>query len=218
MNSTATITHAAGGATGDEKDFALAGAVNFSATAGDTLTLVYDGTVWREIARGRHIELGNYKTKAHLLKSCPKSPILPIPMRAFSFVTSDQIVQHYGVNAVTDLPTLQQARYNNYATLSNRAIEGAIYKYIDELPLQSTDELRTYLQGMSLHYAILLKQADDGANNVTALDKIVQDVEARIIKVAQSQPKTATTRSMVSNGYPDTVIPYSQSYGLSDIL
>lgn len=29
----------------------LAGAANLSATAGDTLTLWYDGTVWRELAR-----------------------------------------------------------------------------------------------------------------------------------------------------------------------
>ena len=46
-----TVTNAAGGATGDEADFALVSASNFAATAGDTLTLVYDGTVWREVAR-----------------------------------------------------------------------------------------------------------------------------------------------------------------------
>ena len=47
----ATVTNAAGGAAGAEQDFALAGAANFVATAGDTLTLVNDGTLWREIAR-----------------------------------------------------------------------------------------------------------------------------------------------------------------------
>ncbi len=52
FDSTPTITNAAGGATGDEADFALAGGTNWTTvTAGDTLTLVYDGTVWRETSR-----------------------------------------------------------------------------------------------------------------------------------------------------------------------
>ena len=51
FDAAATLTNAAGGATGAEQDFALAGAANFVATAGDTITLVNDGTVWREIAR-----------------------------------------------------------------------------------------------------------------------------------------------------------------------
>ncbi len=51
FDSTPTVTNAAGGAAGAEQDFALAGAANFVATAGDTLTLVNDGTLWREISR-----------------------------------------------------------------------------------------------------------------------------------------------------------------------
>ena len=46
-----TVTHNVGGAAGAEADILLAGAVDFSATAGDTLTLRYDGTTFREIAR-----------------------------------------------------------------------------------------------------------------------------------------------------------------------
>jgi len=134
------------------------------------------------------------------------------------YVTGDEIVKHYGVNAVTDLPTLEQPRYNNYATQSNLAIEGVVYRYIDTIPLAINDELLSYLKGMAFQYALLLKQTDDGANNVTALKDILIDVEKNIIKVMQSQPKGANTRRMVANGYPDEVIPYSQSYGLSDIL
>ena len=52
FNSTSSVINAAGSATGDEADFALAGAVSFTTvTAGDTLTVIYDGTVWREISR-----------------------------------------------------------------------------------------------------------------------------------------------------------------------
>jgi len=149
------------------------------------------------------------------------SKIDPPPVSAYvptSYVSGDKITAHYGIATVSLLPTAEQPRYNNYASLSNLAIEGVVYKYVDKLPLPITDELRTYLEGMALQYALLLKQADDGANNVTALDNIVKAVEVNIIKVMQSQPKEANTRRMVSEGYPDEVIPYSQSYGLSDIL
>ena len=145
-------------------------------------------------------------------------PTPPTPYVPTIYVTGDQIVQHYGVANVAALPTAEQFRYNNYASNSNLAIEGVVYRYIDTLPLVGNDELLSYLKGMALQYALLLKQTDDGANNVVALDNIVKAVEKNIIKVTQSQPKGANTRRMVSNGYPDLVIPHSQSYGLSDIL
>lgn len=46
-----TVTNAAGGATGDEADFALARGEDFVSDAGSTLTLVFDGTNWHEISR-----------------------------------------------------------------------------------------------------------------------------------------------------------------------
>ena len=46
-----TLTHQAGTPAGDEADLFLAGAVNASMTADDVITLVFDGTNWRETAR-----------------------------------------------------------------------------------------------------------------------------------------------------------------------
>jgi hypothetical protein len=48
-----TVTHNAGSVPSNAAALALAGAANFSATAGDTLSLVYDHVagVWREIGR-----------------------------------------------------------------------------------------------------------------------------------------------------------------------
>lgn len=149
------------------------------------------------------------------------SKVTPEPTSAYvptSYVTGDKIVGHFGVASVSVLPTPEQARYNNYASQSNLAIEGVVYKYVDKLPLATIDELKSYLEGMAFQYALLLKETDDGANNVTALENILNAVEANIIKVMQSQPKEVNTRRMVSNGYEDFPIPYSQSYGLSDIL
>ena len=149
------------------------------------------------------------------------SKIDPTPTGPYTptiYVTADKIVQHFGVASVSVLPSTEQPRYNNYASQSNTAIEGVVYKYIDTLPLATNDELKTYLDGMAFQYALLLKSADDGANNVTALENIVKTVEQNIIKVMKSQPKNVNTRRMVSNGFADDVIPYSQSYGLSDIL
>ena len=135
-----------------------------------------------------------------------------------SYVTSDKIVQHYGVANVAALPTAEQFRYNDYAAQANKQTETVIYKYVDTLPLAATDESRTYAEGMAFYYALWLKQADDGANNVPAMKDLWEGFRDNLIKVLQSQPKEATTRRMVSNGYPDVIIPYSQSYGLSAIL
>lgn len=46
-----TVTHNAGSVPANTAAILLAGAANLSATADDTLTLVYDGTTWREVAR-----------------------------------------------------------------------------------------------------------------------------------------------------------------------
>lgn len=46
-----TVTHNAGTVPTGTAAMLLAGAANLSATADDTLTLVYDGTTWREVAR-----------------------------------------------------------------------------------------------------------------------------------------------------------------------
>jgi len=135
------------------------------------------------------------------------------------FVTGDQIVGHYGITGgVSSLPTDQQQRYTNYALLSNSQTETVIYKYVDSLPLEGNDEALSYAKQMAFYYALWLKQADDGANNVTTMESLWKGFEAKLIGVLQSQPKQVTTRRMVSNGYPDSAPPYSQSYGLSDIL
>lgn len=143
----------------------------------------------------------------------PTAPYVPT-----IFVTGDQIVKHYGVASVSVLPTDEQQRYNDYAAQANKQTETVIYRYVDTIPLATTDEARTYAEGMAFWYAIWLKQADDGANNVPAIKELWEGFKAQLIEVFQSQPKGANTRRMVSNGYPDEVIPYSQSYGLSDIL
>lgn len=46
-----TVTHNAGSPTGSEASILLSGAGDFSATANDTILLVYNGTTWREVAR-----------------------------------------------------------------------------------------------------------------------------------------------------------------------
>ena len=141
------------------------------------------------------------------------------PYVAFAWVTGDDIVKHFGITGgVIALPTNEQQRYNDYALSANKATETVIYKYVDELPLDSKDEARTYAIGMAFYYALWLKQADDGAVNTASMKAIWEGLRDDLIKTLKSQPKSATTRTMVSNAYADQVVPYSQSYGLSDIL
>lgn len=52
FDSSVTVKHATSPIDGTTAPFRLSGSVDFSATAGDTLTLIYDaGNVWRELAR-----------------------------------------------------------------------------------------------------------------------------------------------------------------------
>jgi hypothetical protein len=53
FNGAVTVTHNAGSVPSNAAALALAGAANFAATAGDTLSLLYDSVTdkWREIGR-----------------------------------------------------------------------------------------------------------------------------------------------------------------------
>lgn len=147
-----------------------------------------------------------------------KTPQNTDPYVPTVYVTGDQITAHYGVATVSLLPTAEQARYNNYAATANKVTETTIYRYIDALPLEGEDEALVYAKGMAFYYALWLKQADDGANNVAAMKEIWEEQKVQLINTLKAQPTSATTRTMVSNPYGDLAIPYSQSYGLSDIL
>lgn len=148
-----------------------------------------------------------------------KTPGIVDPYVATAFVTGDDIVKHFGVTGgVVALPTNEQQRYNDYALQANKATETVIYKYVDSLPLDTKDEANTYAIGMAFYYGLWLKQADDGAVNTDSMKAIWEGLKEDLIKTLKSQPKSATTRTIVSNAYPDQVIPYSQAYGLEDIL
>jgi len=51
FDASVTVTHNAGSPAGSEASILLSGGGNFSATANDTLMLVYDGTTFREVTR-----------------------------------------------------------------------------------------------------------------------------------------------------------------------
>jgi hypothetical protein len=51
FDASVTVTHNSGSPIGSEASMLLSGAGNFSATANDTLMLVYDGTTFREVSR-----------------------------------------------------------------------------------------------------------------------------------------------------------------------
>ena len=73
-------------------------------------------------------------------------------------------------------------------------------------------------KGIAFKFAQRLKQVDDGAVNTANFENLYKEDKDAIKKVLMSQPENVNTRTMVSNAYPDEIIPYSQSYGLSDIL
>lgn len=140
------------------------------------------------------------------------------PFVLTEYVTAEQLVKHYGVATLGDLPTLQQQRYVDYALNSNREISSFLYKWVDALPLPTTGAAFQYASGMAFKYAQRLKQIDDGAINAEPFANLYLEDKEVIAKQLMARPENLNKRRIVSNGYPDEVIPYSQSYGLSDIL
>ena len=147
-----------------------------------------------------------------------KTPQTADPYVETSFVTGDNIVAHFGIANVAALPTAEQQRYNDYAAAANKQTETVIYKYIDTLPLDTKDEANTYAQGMAFYYALWLKASDDGAQNAATLKTVWEEQKDNLIKTLKAQPKDATIRTLCSESYEDQVVPYSQAYGLEDIL
>jgi len=139
------------------------------------------------------------------------------PFVLTTYVSATELVAHYGTTLAA-LPTAQQTRYNDYAKNANRAVSSFLYKWVDQLPLDPNGAALEYAKGMAFKFAQRLKQVDDGAANNANFQELFKEDKEAIAKVLMSQPAAVNTRRMVSNGYPDEVIPYSQSYGLSDIL
>lgn len=139
------------------------------------------------------------------------------PFVLTEYVTPDELVAHYGTTLAA-LPTAQQTRYKDYAKNANRSVSSYLYKWVDQLPLKDDGAALEYSKGMAFKFAQRLKQVDDGAVNTANFENLYKEDKEAISKVLMAKPEIVNTRRMVSNGYPDEVIPYSQSYGLSDIL
>jgi hypothetical protein len=139
------------------------------------------------------------------------------PFVLTEYVTADELVAHYGTTLAA-LPTNQQTRYNNYVLNANRAVSAFLYKWVDQLPLSATEAAFSYAQGMAFKFAQRLKQVDDGSVNSVDFEDLYKEDKDAIAKVLMAKPEGVNQRRMIANGYPDEVIPYSQSYGLSEIL
>ena len=139
------------------------------------------------------------------------------PFVLTQYVTGAELTSHYGTT-LASLPTAQQQTYNDYALNSNRAVSAFLYKWVEQLPLSATSAALEYAKGMAFKFAQRLKQVDDGAVNTANFENLYKEDKEAIEKVLMAQPANVNTRRMVSNGYPDKAPPYSQSYGLSDIL
>ena len=139
------------------------------------------------------------------------------PFVLTEYVTAEQLVSHYG-QTLASLPSAQQTRYENYALNANRAISSFLYRWVDSLPLPDGTAALEICKGMAFKFAQRLKQVDDGAVNTADFEKLYTEDKEAVARLLMAQPHASNTRRIVSEGYGDRAPPYSQSYGLSDIL
>ena len=135
-----------------------------------------------------------------------------------TLVTADRITAHYGLS-LEAVPAPERQRYEDYAAQATAHVEAHLYRYVDSLPLEAGPRsIRVLAEASALWYGLWCKAVDDGAPNAGALRSAWEGMDEDLIRVLQAMPQQVNTRRVVSAGYRDEVAPYSQSYGVSDIL
>lgn len=150
------------------------------------------------------------------------SKVNPKPTEKYvqtEYVTADKLVRHYGVSALSEIPNNESYRYEDYVEQANKLTEAVLYRYLDKLPMDVTDEARIYAESLAMSYAKWLKAVDDGANNAQGLKELWEQFRDSLVETLKSQPKDANKRILMGTTKPLGFPPYSQTGpGFVDIL
>lgn len=140
---------------------------------------------------------------------------------AGSYLTLSEFLNYYGV---TDASTqaLNGAiltKYKDWVNNANRTVETAVYPFNDSIPIDKGSESFTYAKSMALHWAQYEKAADEGSPNAKTKKELWTMDKEMLINTMKAQPQQTTTRTVVSSDFKtDEIRPYSQTYGVSDLL
>lgn len=140
---------------------------------------------------------------------------------AGAYLSLTEFLNYYGITdeAIQKLPGAIVTKYKDWVANANRTVESALYKYNDQIPLAKTSESFTYAKSMALHWAQYEKAADEGSPNIKAKETLWKMDKTHLIETMQSQPQKTTIRQVTSSNFLDQSLPpYSQTYGVGDLL
>lgn len=116
------------------------------------------------------------------------------------------------------LPRERINKFKQWVNDGNRKVEATLYPYTDVLPLNKLKEEFTYAKSLGFNYALWKKLITEGAENAPSQKQAWESDRNDLIRLMQAQPQQSNVRTVISNDYKETFIPFSQSYGLSDFL
>lgn len=140
---------------------------------------------------------------------------------AGAYLSLTEFLGYYGITdeAIQKLPGAIVTKYKDWVNNANRTVETALYKYNDQIPLNKTSESFTYAKSMAMHWAQYEKAADEGSPNMKAKENLWKMDKQHLIETMQSQPQKTTIREVTSSNFEDSALPpFSQTYGVGDLL
>lgn len=138
-----------------------------------------------------------------------------------TYYSLDDFLKFFGLSQ-TEIDNLSdeiKERYVQMVNAGNKQVETALYKYNDQIPLDSDDEAFEYAEAMAREWALYLKaSAESSPSKQDKLDSYNLNKE-QLISVLQAQPQQTTIRKVTSSDFTqDEIRPYSQTFGVGDLL
>ena len=140
---------------------------------------------------------------------------------AGAYLSLTEFLNYYGLDAaaIDALPGATVIKYKDWVNNANRTVETALYKFNDQIPLDKSSESFTYAKTMAMHWAQYEKAADEGSPNMKAKENLWKMDKIHLIETMKAQPQKSTIREVTSSRFEDDSLPpYSQTYGVGDLL
>jgi len=140
---------------------------------------------------------------------------------AGAYLSLTEFLNYYGLDddKIQKLSGAIVTKYKDWVNNANRTVETALYKYNDNIPIPKTSESFTYCKTMAMHWAQYEKAADEGAPNIKAKENLWKMDKEHLIQTLKAQPQQSTTRVVLGSDFSeDELDPYSQTYGVKDLL
>lgn len=140
---------------------------------------------------------------------------------AGAYLTLTEFLNYYGIKdeQIQTLPGATVTKYKDWVNNANTTVEKALYKYNDQIPIAKDSESFAYAKAMAMHWAQYEKAADEGSPNAKVKKELWQQDRELMIETLKAQPQKTTQREVTASNFTENELyPFSQTYGVQDLL